>query len=105
MRVILESPFAGDVMRNIEYARACMLDSLKRGEFPMVSHLLYTQVLEDTDEKERALGIKAGLSWGLAAEKTVVYEDYGVSKGMELGIEDAFKNKRIIEFRKILPKP
>lgn len=102
MRVLLESPFSGDVKRNIEYARKCMADSLRRGEYPMVSHLLYPQVLEDTDEKQRELGIKAGFSWGLAAEKTVVYEDLGISKGMERGIEDAFKNKRKIEFRRIL---
>ena len=28
--VVIESPYAGDVQRNTEYARACALDSLKR---------------------------------------------------------------------------
>lgn len=42
-RVILESPFAGHVESNIEYARACIRDSLLRGEAPLASHLLYTQ--------------------------------------------------------------
>lgn len=32
--VILESPFAGDVEANIEYARACVRDSLPRGFRP-----------------------------------------------------------------------
>lgn len=41
--VILETPFAGDIKKNIEYARACMKDCFKRGEFPFASHLLYTQ--------------------------------------------------------------
>src|SRR5690606_24498929 len=45
--VIIESPYSGDVERNTEYARSCLLDSLRRGEAPIASHLLHTQVLED----------------------------------------------------------
>ncbi|MEK7211264.1 MAG: hypothetical protein AAB731_01390 [Patescibacteria group bacterium] len=41
-RVILESPFSGDVKRNIAYARACIRDCLRRGEAAIASHLLYT---------------------------------------------------------------
>ena len=37
--VILESPYAGDVEANVEYARACVRDSLSRGEAPIASHL------------------------------------------------------------------
>lgn len=49
MRVVVESPFAGDIQKNIEYARKCMADCLKRGEAPFASHLLYTQdgILDD----------------------------------------------------------
>lgn len=47
--VIIESPYAGDVDRNLEYLRAAMRDCLKRGEAPFASHALYTQpgVLDD----------------------------------------------------------
>ena len=51
--VILESPYAGDVARYTLYARECMLDSLKRNEASMVSHLLYTQCLNDLIPDER----------------------------------------------------
>ncbi len=101
MKVIIESPFAGDVMKNIEYARKCLLDSLKRGEYPLASHLLYTQVLEDTNTAERNLGIQAGLAWGKDASKTVVYTDLGISKGMEYGISRAKEDNREVEYRKI----
>lgn len=103
MKVILESPFAGDVEKNIEYARRCMADCFRRGEFPFASHLLYTQkgVLDDTISEERALGIRAGLEWGKAAEKTVVYVDHGVSEGMWEGINDAIDNKRPVAFRTV----
>lgn len=102
-RVIIESPFAGDRARHIAYARACLADCLRRGEAPLASHLLYTQpgVLDDDDPAERALGIEAGLVWGALAEATVVYEDLGVSRGMQLGIERAHAEGRPVERRRL----
>ena len=101
--VVVESPFAGDVEKNIQYARACMRDSLIRGEYPFVMHLLYTQdgILNDANPVERNLGIEAGLAWGKYASKTVVYTDLGISPGMELGIQRAREEGREIEYRKL----
>ncbi len=101
-RVILESPFAHEQQfaRNIAYTRACLRDCLFKQEAPFASHLLYTQVgiLDDLDPAERALGIEAGLNWGPAAERTVVYVDLGVSVGMIEGIERAKReNRPVIE--------
>jgi len=101
-KVILESPFAGDVARNIEYARQCMLDCLMRNESPIVSHLLYTQVLDDKIPEDRRLGIDAGLAWIDAADRHVFYIDYGYSNGMLAAKEFAEKNGIIIEERSIL---
>lgn len=83
-RVIVETPYAGDIERNVHYARLCLHDCLVRNEAPFASHLLYTQasVLDDGVPEERSLGIQAGLSWGSVAEATVVYVDYGISTGM-----------------------
>lgn len=50
-RVFVASPYAGDVARNERYARACMVDSLARGEAPFVPHLLYTQLLDGVEHK------------------------------------------------------
>ena len=77
--VILESPYAGDVEANVAYARACLLDSLHRGEAPIASHLLHTQVLDDTAPEERALG--PALS-RYPAVSTAFYVDRGWSRGM-----------------------
>lgn len=103
IKVIIESPYAGNVEKNIKYARECMSHSLKQGEAPLASHLLYTQegILDDDLSEERQLGINAGLLWGREAEKTVVYEDLGITDGMKLGIERAQKENRLIEFRRI----
>ena len=99
--VIVESPFAGDVERNIDYARAAVRDCLMRGEAPIASHLLLTQegILDDTIPEERDLGIEAGLLWGKHAEATVLYADRGISSGMKLGIDRARAEGREIEIR------
>ena len=97
--VVIESPYAGDVHKNLNYARAAMLDCLSRGEAPLASHLLYTQVLDDEDPNERYRGIKAGLAWGQHADLVAVYADRGISTGMKMGIEAAKYDGIPIEYR------
>lgn len=95
-RVIIESPFAGDVERNRRYLQACMRDCLLRGEAPFASHGLYTQpgVLDDNVPAERQHGISAGFVWRLVADATVIYTDLSMSKGMDFGIKDAERLRR-----------
>lgn len=102
-KVIVESPYAGDIKRNIDYARACLRDCFMRGEYPFASHLLYTQpgVLNDDDPDERMLGIEAGLTWTVDADLTAVYIDLGISKGMEYGIDRALKEGRTVDYRSL----
>lgn len=101
--VILESPYAGDVERNVTYARACLRDSLLRGEAPIASHLLYTQpgVLDDNIPDERMQGINAGIAWRFAAEGSIVYTDLGISKGMEFGISASLQAGKSVEYRNL----
>jgi len=99
--VIIESPYAGDVKRNEIYARRCMKDSLIRGEAPFISHLLYTQVLDDKIPKDRKLGMEAGFSFIEKSDYSVVYEDYGISGGMKEGIKRAIDIGHGVKFRKI----
>ena len=57
--VDIESPYSAsnheELVRNIRYARACVRDSLLRGEVPFASHLFYTQggILDDNVKEER----------------------------------------------------
>lgn len=84
---ILETPYAGDIDTNIEFAQKCMHDMLKRGEAPYASHLLYTQVnvLDDSNPDEREMGIMAGFAFKhMPGVHTVAYLDRGMSKGMQL---------------------
>jgi hypothetical protein len=107
--VIVESPYAGDVERNLRYLRAAMRDCILRGETPYASHALLTQpgVLDDDNPRERRLGIQAGfdLAESLGANAVrVVYTDLGESSGMTAGIEHAKQiGQQIV--RRSLPAP
>jgi hypothetical protein len=102
-RVIVESPYAGDVEANVEYARAALYDCLMRGEAPFASHLLYTQpgVLDDSIPDERLDGIYAGLAWADVADAVVVYTDRGISDGMQYGITRHKESGRTVEYRSL----
>jgi hypothetical protein len=102
--VILESPYAGDIERNVKYARMAVRDSLLRDEAPIASHLIYTQdgVLKDEIPEERRRGIDAGLAWIVKADLHVFYVDYGYSSGMEYALTVAKRYKIPIEERRIL---
>lgn len=101
--VIIESPYAGEVDTNVDFARLCVRDSLKRGEAPIASHLLYTQpkILDDKVPEDRALGIAAGLEWRRVADLTAVYTNLGISKGMSDAINSAIKEGRTVELRRL----
>lgn len=99
--VCIESPYAGDVLANEAYARACMADCLRRGEAPYASHALYTQpgVLDDAIPAERRMGMEAGFAWGEVAAARVVYTDRGISLGMAEAIVLAVQRGQPIEYR------
>jgi hypothetical protein len=103
-RVIIESPYAGHIDRNVSYARQAMRDSLERGEAPIASHLLYTQpgILRDDVLSERETGIKAGLAWRSAADLTVFYTDLGWSPGMTKALALCMDERRAFEVRNII---
>jgi len=90
-RVSILSPCAGDTEKQIEihrnYAIDAMFDSIKRDECPMVSHLLYTLVLDDENIGDRELGMELGMKWFDCIDYAVAYVDHGISKGMKQEID------------------
>jgi len=103
-RVVIESPYAGNIKLNELYGRFCMHDCIvNHNESPYASHLLYTQkyVLRDNHPEERKLGIEAGFFWRNVADKTVFYTDLGMTKGMQLGVHDCAKKEKRYEIRKL----
>lgn len=104
-RVIIESPYAStteqDIRNNIAYARACMKDSLSRGESPIAMHLLHTQdgICDDQIPEQRTRSLLVGFEWTKVADAVVVYTDFGISIGMQHGIESGKSAGVVIEYR------
>lgn len=109
--VVIESPYRGNgytsLELNLKYGRACMRDSFLRGEFPIASHLLYTQegILDDKNPSERMLGIEAGLAWANMAHMSAVYldliSDWHYFVGIAYGVKRAREVQRPVEFRNL----
>ncbi len=102
-RVVVESPFAGDLERNAAYLDACLADCVRRDESPYASHGLLTRpgVLDDADPEQRAAGIAAGLAWHAVADAVVVYTDLGVSRGMQQAVDNALNLRIPLEVRSL----
>jgi hypothetical protein len=101
--VIIESPYAGDVPLHLRYVRACLRDSLLRGEAPLASHHLFTApgVLVDAIPEERAQGINAGFAWRALARYSVFYTDLGWSGGMTHARAEALRTGHLCEVREL----
>jgi hypothetical protein len=103
--VYIESPYAesesGSVEDHVEYAKLCMIDCIKKGEFPLASHLLYPQILDDLDPSERRQGMRGGEAWASIADIRAVYTDQGESRGMTWGIRNASKLGQKTEYRSL----
>jgi hypothetical protein len=83
MLTIIESPYAGDIVRNKLYLRRCVLKCIANGEVPFASHGFYTQFLDDEDMSiEREIGIRLGYTFWECAKLIAFYTDYGMTTGM-----------------------
>ena len=97
--VIIESPYAGDIEKNVDYLHRCMMDSINRFEAPFASHMVYPFYLDEDKPEEREDGIQLGFAWLAVAERQVFYIDNGFSEGMmkafikgqELGINQVLR--------------
>lgn len=119
--VIIESPLGSkpdgtrctpeELNENVIYARACLRDSLLRGEAPFASHVIYPLVLDDATPAQRRTGMDAGLAWGAAAARATigqkqgaiaaVYLDRGITIDMREGIAQHRKLGLHIEYRRL----
>jgi hypothetical protein len=108
--VVIESPLSAHtragIERNKDYAKECMRDSLRRGEAPYASHLLFDQpgILDDTIPLQREQGIMAGFAWGERAERVAFYVDLGISSGMLRGFERAIHTDADVVVRSLSTK-
>lgn len=55
--VFICSPYAGDIKRNTINAKRYLKFAVDEGAIPFAPHLLYPQVLDDSDPEQRRLGL------------------------------------------------
>lgn len=59
--VYIASPYAGDIHKNVQFAKDACLYAMKQDCTPIAVHLLYPQFLDDSNPAQREAGIRMGL--------------------------------------------
>ncbi|WP_101908607.1 DUF4406 domain-containing protein [Marasmitruncus massiliensis] len=59
--VYICSPYAGDIERNVEFAKTACRYAMRQNCTPVAVHLLYPQLLDDSEPVQRQAGIRMGL--------------------------------------------
>ena len=96
--VYICSPFAGDIEKNVVATRTYSRFAVEQGYIPIAPHLLFPQFLNDTDPKERELGLFFGNAIMSKCSEVWVFGSH-ISSGMEAEIKRAkWKNYRLRYF-------
>lgn len=88
--IYIASPYAGDVRRNVEFAKAECRYAMAEGHTPVAVHLLYPQLLDDGDPAQRAAGLTMGHRVLEACDELWVCGER-ISTGMAAEITEAEK--------------
>ena len=96
--VYICSPFAGDLEKNVVAARTYSRFAVEQGYIPIAPRLLFPQFLDDSDPKERELGLFFGNAIMSKCSEVWVFGSH-ISSGMEAEIKRAkWKNYRLRHF-------
>ena len=100
--VYICSPFAGDIEKNVVATRTYSRFAVEQGYIPIAPHLLFPQFLDDSDPKERELGLFFGNAIMSKCSEVWVFGSH-ISSGMEAEIKRAkWKNYRCAISQRIL---
>lgn len=96
--VYICSPFARDIEKNVVAARTYSRFAVEQGYIPIAPHLLFPQFLDDSNPKERELGLFFGNAIMSKCSEVWVFGSH-ISSGMEAEIKRAkWKNYRLRYF-------
>jgi hypothetical protein len=96
--VYICSPYAGDIEKNVKAARDYCRFAVDKGFIPVAPHLLFPQFMDDTDPKERELGLFFGNALMSKCSEVWVFGSV-ISPGMQAEIKRArWKNYRLRYF-------
>lgn len=101
-KIYVVSRFAGDVKGNIAAAIRCCQYVIRNGGMPIASHLLYPQMLNDNDSREREMGLAFGLELlALCDEVWIFSDDTGLSTGMRAEEAEAKRRNKPIRYYRL----
>ena len=86
--IYIASPYAGDVEKNVAFAKVACRYAMKQGCTPVAVHLLYPQFLDDSNLQERAAGLAMGHQVLSVCDELWVCGNR-ISSGMESEIQEA----------------
>ena len=86
-RVFICSPFGGKA-ENVELARKLCTLALHAGFAPFAPHLFYPQLLDESNPKDRQIGIECGAVWVQVCEEFWIL-DVELTAGMVVELEIA----------------
>ncbi len=95
--VFICSPYAGEVIRNVDNARKYCKFAITKNNLPIAPHLLFPQFLDDKDKEQRMLGLGFGLQLMKQCQEVWVFGDE-VSEGMAKEIKMAKKRNKPIRY-------
>ena len=79
--IYVASPYAGDVERNVEYAKQACRTVMESGHAFFAPHLLYPAILDDAVPAERQQGLDMGLTMLERCDELWAFGPY-ISAGM-----------------------
>jgi hypothetical protein len=98
--IYVASPYAGDVERNTEYAKLACRTVMEQGHAFFAPHLLYPAILDDSNPRERRLGMSMGLAMLSRCDELWAFGER-ISAGMSAELAEAKRLdipvRRIIE--------
>ena len=86
--IYVASPYAGDIEKNVEFAKRACRYVVERGHAFFAPHLIYPQILDDSNPAERETGLKLGHHMLERCDEMWVFGNR-ISPGMEAEIERA----------------
>ena len=88
--IYMASPYAGDIEKNTAFAKKACRHVMNEGHAFFAPHLLYPQLLDDSNPQERQAGLDMGLAMLPRCDELWCYGDR-ISYGMHLEIEEAVR--------------
>lgn len=101
-KIYVVSRYAGDVESNVTAAIRCCQYVIRNGGMPIASHLLYPQILNDNNVREREMGLAFGLELLAMCDEVWIFSDNtGLSTGMRAEESEAKWRKKPIRYYRL----